>query len=677
MEVLNSFIVNITDVYHPIILNKFIEHGNAQKINIDMMLSHNITKLNMLFCKVWNVLFDTYPCKKQFQDYLFSITPIDNAYTSTIQIYDDAVLQSIINFADIQTVCRYGFVPQSEYEKVKQVFKQTVGHLNDKAYVKAFLIDKWKFRFNNDLRMSDEFIKQNQPPNLLKSFVTLFKNKVRVDNVDLPNIEHFSGFTPEADGNPVELTSMDRQYMEPQEVFQYLLHKNNRFLMQLATHVVIVNTVANNTEIESLTEVIHEVVKKNIVVINLAHDGVAERFTYNIPTSYFHLMPRMASQCIVMSDVVVKRPLCKSTQNSTFLLLGDCYDKDMTPKDIDLSSYDLTLTHDVVSDPSKHMFHLPSPTHSLYKWAWKHYLALKCPFTTPHSMNNTLIFVDFISKYCVQKEKTLFKTIQRQLTKQHKLQQNTNTDKHCIVLVDTRYNIMSLWAVLISLYNAIDANIKNLEWTAIIYTTRTAALEYKEQLQSLGLTDTNIDNIIKIEICPSLECKVFHMEVYNTFLKDEQFWKRLQDQGFQKCLVVQDDGMLVNSDNLDEYIKYDYVGAPWADAQDNTYIKKYINSDLVGNGGFSMRDVAKSYQVCCTFQKEKNELFYHNINEIPEDVYFVKCFKKMGDAARVAPFALARRFSVEQVFQHKPCGFHKFWVYQRPQDALRLCDSWL
>jgi hypothetical protein len=247
--------------------------------------------------------------------------------------------------------------------------------------------------------------------------------------------------------------------------------------------------------------------------------------------------------------------------------------------------------------------------------------------------------------------------------------------KNCIILVDTRFNIMSLWSILISLFNAMYANINNVKWNSIIYTSPQALTKYKDAIVELGLKNT--EDVIQFISCPSLECKVFHMEIYNAFLKNEEFWNGLNKQGYKKCLIVQDDGMLIHGKTLEPYLQYDYVGAPWTDVVDNKYIKEYINSELVGNGGFSLRDVQKSYHVCQHFKNEKNELFYHNINEIPEDVYFVKCFKKMGTNANVAPFNDARRFSVEQVFQHRPCGFHKFWVYHSPQDTQRLCNIWL
>ena len=667
MEVLNKFVANIIDVYHPSILCKFIQE-EQQKVSIEFVLSHNITKLNVLFCKVWNALFGTYPSKKHFQDYLFSIIPLEKAFNSTIQTYDDAVLQSIINSTDIKILCNFGFIALSEYEKVKLVFNEVAPRLTNKEYIKEVMTEKLKFRFGC------QNITTHQT--LLKTFVLLYNNNInKANQVENKNLTLFSGFTPDVDGNPLKLDDNDNEYMNQREVFQYHMHKNNRFLMQITTHVVIVNDGENVvSHANKLTDIVQDVTKKHALLLNLSeksgdikHCENRCRFMYTIPKEYYDLLPMIASQCIMLSDNtidVVNRPLCKSQPNSILLVLND-----NLVQEIDVSRlYHFTLTCSHKKPSAESVYYIPPSTHSLYSWAWKHYLTLKCPFKTPHPMNNTLIFVDFITRYCVRMQKYIMETIQTPPCKEQ-------ATKNCIVLVDTRFNIMSLWSMLISLFNAMYANINDVQWKAFIFTSPQALTKYKDAMIEMGLK--NIDNVIQIIQYPSLECKVFHMEIYNAFLKNEDFWKGLDEQGYKKCLIVQDDGMLIHGKTLEPYLQYDYVGAPWTDVPDNRYIKEYVNRELVGNGGFSLRDIQKSYQVCATFKNEKNELFYHNINEIPEDVYFVKCLKKMMKDANVAPFNDARRFSIEQVFQHTPCGFHKFWVYHSPQDTQRLCNVWL
>jgi len=55
------------------------------------------------------------------------------------------------------------------------------------------------------------------------------------------------------------------------------------------------------------------------------------------------------------------------------------------------------------------------------------------------------------------------------------------------------------------------------------------------------------------------------------------------------CLLVQPDGFVLFPDKWDdEWLKYDYIGAPWPLVKDS-YIDPFGNHHQVGNGGFSLR----------------------------------------------------------------------------------------
>jgi hypothetical protein len=55
------------------------------------------------------------------------------------------------------------------------------------------------------------------------------------------------------------------------------------------------------------------------------------------------------------------------------------------------------------------------------------------------------------------------------------------------------------------------------------------------------------------------------------------------------CLLVQPDGFVLFPEKWNnEWLKYDYIGAPWAYAEDS-YIDPFGNHHRVGNGGFSLR----------------------------------------------------------------------------------------
>ena len=115
-------------------------------------------------------------------------------------------------------------------------------------------------------------------------------------------------------------------------------------------------------------------------------------------------------------------------------------------------------------------------------------------------------------------------------------------------------------------------------------------------------------------------------------------------------LIVQSDGYILNP-NLwsEEFMNYDYIGAPWPKIHSKVY--------PVGNGGFSLR----SRRFC--EQTAKCPLPY---NLEPEDVY---CCQRMQETksfenVKFAPVEVAAAFSVEWAIKHtinesNVFGFHK------------------
>jgi len=113
------------------------------------------------------------------------------------------------------------------------------------------------------------------------------------------------------------------------------------------------------------------------------------------------------------------------------------------------------------------------------------------------------------------------------------------------------------------------------------------------------------------------------------------------------CLVVQHDGFIVNPDMwTNEFLKYDYIGAPWID--------NYVNR--VGNGGFSLR--SKKF-LDAGLDIFKNESIMEH-EDLLACVYKYQDFIDRG--VKFAPVDLAIRFSIEHVVPElreiKSFGFH-------------------
>ena len=97
------------------------------------------------------------------------------------------------------------------------------------------------------------------------------------------------------------------------------------------------------------------------------------------------------------------------------------------------------------------------------------------------------------------------------------------------------------------------------------------------------------------------------------------------------ALVVQSDGYVVNGDAwTDEFLKYDYIGSPW------------LPSNLVGNGGFSLRSL-KLLEACYCISK------LHSDSPHPEDNFICMRHRRELEAMGIkfAPLELAKRFAFE------------------------------
>jgi hypothetical protein len=121
-------------------------------------------------------------------------------------------------------------------------------------------------------------------------------------------------------------------------------------------------------------------------------------------------------------------------------------------------------------------------------------------------------------------------------------------------------------------------------------------------------------------------------EEHSRYMESIEFWKQVKGT---KALIFQTDSLLLRS-GIDEFLEYDYVGAPWRKPKENQW---------VGNGGLSLRTVNKMIEVC-----ENNPV----TEQILEDIYFMKYMKGVG----VADIETAMRFSMEDVFSPNPLGVH-------------------
>ena len=135
------------------------------------------------------------------------------------------------------------------------------------------------------------------------------------------------------------------------------------------------------------------------------------------------------------------------------------------------------------------------------------------------------------------------------------------------------------------------------------------------------------------------------------------------------CLLVQPDGFVLFPDKWDdEWLKYDYIGAPWPLVKDSN-IDPFGNQHQVGNGGFSLRSkklLEVPTKVEVPWETNNSDFYwmppgvvnYHEDGNIC--VHNRHIFVEQG--CEFAPVNVAARFSQENRIPEcegiTPFGFH-------------------
>jgi hypothetical protein len=132
--------------------------------------------------------------------------------------------------------------------------------------------------------------------------------------------------------------------------------------------------------------------------------------------------------------------------------------------------------------------------------------------------------------------------------------------------------------------------------------------------------------------------------MYNQLLCSNDFWNIFKTIGAEHVLIFQTDVLLLRPD-IDDFIEYDYVGAPW-NPETISFCRN--NEFPGGNGGFSLRNV--DAMIDCIHQIP----FQHIMNE---DVYFSLICHHLHK--KLPPMSISSQFSVESFYYENPCGLHK------------------
>ena len=136
------------------------------------------------------------------------------------------------------------------------------------------------------------------------------------------------------------------------------------------------------------------------------------------------------------------------------------------------------------------------------------------------------------------------------------------------------------------------------------------------------------------------------------------------------CLLIQQDGYIVNPELWrDDFLDYDYIGAPWPEVE-NSYIDPFGNRQRVGNGGFSLRSrklLTTPLRQEIEFEVTSGNFFKHfNHDSYSEDgvICVHNRYKYERDGCVFAPMDIAAVFSKEIEIPEnkglKTFGFHRY-----------------
>jgi len=117
-------------------------------------------------------------------------------------------------------------------------------------------------------------------------------------------------------------------------------------------------------------------------------------------------------------------------------------------------------------------------------------------------------------------------------------------------------------------------------------------------------------------------------------------------------LIVQTDGFIINTEKwTDDFLKYDYIGAPWHPTQ---LLKEVPSQYRVGNGGFSLRSKRlHDFLRDCPYIVELH----------PEDVAISQKYRSYLEEKgfTFAPIELANQFCCENYIWNNAFGQHAYF----------------
>jgi hypothetical protein len=549
-------------------------------------------------------------------------------------VLNNALVESFLNEL---VILKLGLITKINILEIGKHASDIISKLEYNQYVKDYIVDKLEFRMNQSLSRKD---------NVLFSFY----------NAVLKNKSFIVPSTIKENVNPITNAIVDchlNMACNDSDRLSYTIFNDNYFMLKLLQAPLIICSFDYDTKPKEVLQEIKNAIinigkqfdKKCILMMSSASKAPffndIDCHKYTFVRDIHRFLPRISQWCLVITDEIdtsANHGLARDDKSNIVWRLDT---QNIWSSDV---SYNRVLS----LEPKTNEYTLyNTPTF------WKAHTKFSCPRLSPvYAVNNHLLYIDFMYSYASKKKAE----IEHALKKQRKPK-----GEHVIFLVDNRENDMSVLSAKFAIMNTMQKEPTHPQWDVYIFTSSKAVQYYSKELP-----------IATVVAHPLLENK-FDIDVYNDILEDPKLWKNFEGK-YEYALVIQDDGVLFRQ-GVNDFLKYDYVGAPWADIEDNIFIKEHIAPNMVGNGGCSLRNIKKMINICEKYKHRTCELFYSNINRIPEDVFFVKYLTL--ENAKFPTTQEASFFSMEQIINTKCLSFHKFWMYHPYYEVKQLFEHFL
>jgi hypothetical protein len=209
----------------------------------------------------------------------------------------------------------------------------------------------------------------------------------------------------------------------------------------------------------------------------------------------------------------------------------------------------------------------------------------------------------------------------------------TNTEKYCVIIEPRCHNL------LIPVIKNFMYLLQNKGWGLIIFHGKDNATFLRDGLK----------NWKNVKYVYMKDVSNLSITDYNNFLCSPNFWDLLLKIGCNHSLIFQVDTVLLK-DCIDDFLDYDYIGAPW--------FIKFFNILEIGNGGLSLRNVEKMHYIVNNCPRK--------IHLNNEDIYFSFYLKTMKEGSKIPTIDVAKKFAMESIYHDDTCGMHKPFMDKFP-----------